>query len=97
MQAGIAADKERKFDVAIAEYKKVTELDPTLPDGFVSLGQAYMENGDYGSAIPPLKQALEMKSGSRSRLISCWATRCWLKVTRRRPFRICNALRTRPH
>jgi len=61
MQAGITADKERKFDVAIAEYRKVTELDPAFADGFISLGQAYMENGDYGSAIPPLKHALELK------------------------------------
>jgi len=60
MQAGMAADKERKFDVAIAEYKKVTELDPALADGFASLGQSYMESGDYGSAIPPLKHALEL-------------------------------------
>ena len=60
MQAGIAADKERHFDVAIKEYKTVTELDPAFADGFVSLGQAYMEIGDYGSAIPPLKHALEL-------------------------------------
>ncbi len=64
MQAGITADKERKFDVAVAEYKKVTELDPALPDGFVSLGQAYMEKGDYGLAIPELKHALELNSDS---------------------------------
>jgi tetratricopeptide (TPR) repeat protein len=64
MQAGIAADKQKNFDVAIAEYKKVTELDPTIADGFVSLGQAYMENGDYGSAIPALKHALEINSES---------------------------------
>jgi tetratricopeptide (TPR) repeat protein len=62
MQAGIAADKQRQFDVAIREYKKVTELDPAFADGFVSLGQAYMENGDYGSAIPPLKHALELNA-----------------------------------
>ncbi len=62
LQAGIAADKERKFDIAIAEYKKVTEIDPSLPDGFVSLGQAYMETGDYGSAIPPLRHALELNA-----------------------------------
>jgi len=64
MQAGIAADKEKKFDVAIAEYKKVTELDPAFADGFISLGQAHMENGDYGSAIPPLKHALEINADS---------------------------------
>jgi tetratricopeptide (TPR) repeat protein len=60
MQAGIAADKQRQFEVAIQEYKKVTELDPAFADGFVSLGQAYMESGDYGSAIPPLKHVLEL-------------------------------------
>jgi len=64
MQAGIAADKERKFDVAIAEFRKVTELDPAFVDGFISLGQAYMESGDYGSAIPPLKHALDLSSDS---------------------------------
>ena len=62
MQAGVAADKQRQFDAAIREYKKVTELDPAFADGFVSLGQAYMESGDYGSAIPPLKQALELNA-----------------------------------
>ncbi len=64
MQAGIAADKQRQFDVAITEYKKVTELDPKFVDGFISLGQAYMETGNYGSAIPPLKQALELSGDS---------------------------------
>jgi tetratricopeptide (TPR) repeat protein len=62
MQAGMAADKQRQFDVAITEFKKVTELDPSFVDGFISLGQAYMENGDYGSAIPPLKHALELNA-----------------------------------
>jgi len=28
MQAAIEADKQRQFDVAIAEFRKVTELDP---------------------------------------------------------------------
>ena len=61
MQAGIAADKQKQFSVAIREFKKVTELDPSFVDGFVSLGQTYMENGDYGSAIEPLKQALVLR------------------------------------
>ena len=62
MQAGIAAEKQRQFEVAITEFKKVTELDPSFADGFISLGQAYMESGDYGSAIPPLKHALELNA-----------------------------------
>ena len=65
MQAGIAADKQRQFDVAIVEFKKATELDPTFADGFISLGQAYMESGDYGSAIPTLKHALELNADSQ--------------------------------
>src|ERR1700730_19230656 len=63
MQAGAEADKQGHFHVAVAEFKRVTELAPNLPDGFVSLGQAYMENQDYGAAIAPLKHALELSPG----------------------------------
>jgi tetratricopeptide (TPR) repeat protein len=65
MQAGIEADRQRQFDVAIAEFSKATELDPSFGDGFVSLGQAYMEKGDYSSAIPPLRRALELNADSQ--------------------------------
>jgi tetratricopeptide (TPR) repeat protein len=64
MQAGIAADKQRQFDVAIREFKQVTELAPSSAEGFTSLGQAYMESGDYASAIAPLKHALELNADS---------------------------------
>jgi tetratricopeptide (TPR) repeat protein len=64
MQAGITADKQRQFDVAIAEFHKVTELDPAFADGFISLGQAYMEKRDFASAIAPLKHALEVDPNS---------------------------------
>jgi tetratricopeptide (TPR) repeat protein len=63
-QAGIAAEKQGHLDVAIAEFTKVTELNPKLTSGFVTLGQAYMENHDYGSAIPPLKRAIELSPES---------------------------------
>src|SRR3981189_338362 len=64
MEAGITADKQRQFDVAIAEFQKVTELDPAFEDGFISLGQAYMEKRDFASAIAPLKHALEVNPDS---------------------------------
>lgn len=60
LQAGAEADRQRRFDVAIAEFKKVTELEPNLPDGFLNLGQAYMESQDYGAAIPQLKRAVQL-------------------------------------
>jgi tetratricopeptide (TPR) repeat protein len=60
MQAGIAADKQQQLDVAITEFRKVTQLEPTFADGFVSLGQTYMEKHDFASAVTPLKRALEV-------------------------------------
>jgi len=63
LQAGTEALKQRRLDVAIAEFRKVTELDPTQAAGFANLGEAYMENQDYGGAIPPLKRALELSPG----------------------------------
>jgi tetratricopeptide (TPR) repeat protein len=64
MQAATAAEKEHKFDVAVVEYKKVTEIDPKQAEGFIGLGQAYMEQGDYGSAVPALEHALELNEDS---------------------------------
>ena len=60
MQAGTEAEKKRQFSVAITEFREVTRLEPTVPDGFVRLGQAFLENHDFGGAIPPLKQALKL-------------------------------------
>ncbi|PYX08630.1 MAG: hypothetical protein DMG88_09740 [Acidobacteria bacterium] len=60
MQAATEAEKQKQFDRAVSEFQKVTELEPKLPDGFVRLGQAYMEKHDYGTAIVPLKHALEL-------------------------------------
>jgi tetratricopeptide (TPR) repeat protein len=60
LQAGTQAEKQHRFDVAIAEFRKVTELEPALAEGFVNLGQAYMEKQDYGAAIKPLQHALEL-------------------------------------
>jgi len=60
LQAGIDADKQQHYEVAINEFRKVTELDPKLTTGFVNLGEVYMETHDYTSAIAPLKHALEL-------------------------------------
>jgi tetratricopeptide (TPR) repeat protein len=65
MQAGAEAEKNGHFDVAIAEFHKVTELEPGVAAGFVNLGQAYLENRDYGRAIPQLKQALKLSPDLR--------------------------------
>lgn len=60
VQAGMEAQKQGRLRDAITEFKKVTELAPTLPAAFVNLGAAYMQNRDYGAAIAPLKKSLEL-------------------------------------
>jgi len=60
MQAGLDARNQHQVEVEIAEFRKATELDPKLADAFFNLGAAYMEKREYGSAIAPLKHALEI-------------------------------------
>jgi tetratricopeptide (TPR) repeat protein len=54
------AEKLKQFGVAVSEYRKVTELEPTFAAGFASLGQAFMEQRDFAGAVAPLKHALEL-------------------------------------
>ncbi len=61
MQAGIEAHKQGHFDVAINEFRKATESDPTLVEAFLYLGEEYSKVHDYGAAIPPLKRAVELR------------------------------------
>src|ERR1700724_3564193 len=56
------AEQQKQFDVAIKEYRTVTRLEPNFAGGFVNLGQAFMEQRDFSSALVPLKHALEMDS-----------------------------------
>src|SRR5439155_21791572 len=60
LQAAAEAERQKQFDRAVSEFQKVTELEPRSPDGFVRLGQAYMEKHDYGDAIAQLQHALEL-------------------------------------
>lgn len=59
-KAGLAAKQQGKLADAIVEFKKVTELAPDLPAGFVNLGAAYMDTKQYGEAIAPLERALQL-------------------------------------
>jgi tetratricopeptide (TPR) repeat protein len=60
LRAGVEAEKNGKVDIAITEFRKVSELEPTKVEGFLRLGQAYLEHHDYGLAISPLRRALEL-------------------------------------
>ena len=57
-QAGVTAQQQGKLDVAIREFKKVTELQPEAASSHANLGSAYFQDGDYAAAIPELDHAL---------------------------------------
>src|SRR6266404_1894994 len=60
VQAGLEARRQGRLAEATVEFKKVIELEPTQAAGFVNLGSVYIESHEYGSAIAPLKRALEL-------------------------------------
>jgi tetratricopeptide (TPR) repeat protein len=59
-QAGAAARQQGKLDVAIQEFKKLTELQPESGAAHASLGDAYFQIGRYDAAIPELETALRL-------------------------------------
>ena len=44
--------------MAIREFSAETQANPEHAEGYYYLGLAYLQNGDYGSAIPALRKAL---------------------------------------
>jgi tetratricopeptide (TPR) repeat protein len=60
VRAGMEARRQGNVTEEIAEFKKVTELQPQQAAAFVNLGSAYMESHDYAAAIAPLRRALDL-------------------------------------
>jgi tetratricopeptide (TPR) repeat protein len=60
LKAGSDALNRNRAQEAAAEFRKAIEAAPDLPAGFVGLGQALMQSGDYQNAINPLKRALAL-------------------------------------
>jgi tetratricopeptide (TPR) repeat protein len=59
-QAGAAAQQQGQLNVAIQEFRKVTQLQPNSAAGHANLGDVYFQNGEYGAAIPELELALRL-------------------------------------
>ncbi|HEY2013472.1 MAG TPA: tetratricopeptide repeat protein [Bryobacteraceae bacterium] len=60
LKAGSDALGQGRPAQAVAEFRAATEAAPELPAGFVGLGQALMQSGDYQGSLVPLKRALEL-------------------------------------
>jgi Tfp pilus assembly protein PilF len=59
--AWIESDIRGDFDAAIAEYRKVVELKPDLPQAYNNLGVAFKRKGDLAAAADNFDKALERK------------------------------------
>jgi tetratricopeptide (TPR) repeat protein len=60
LQSGIEAENRGALDQAVVSFRKAADLAPNSAIVFLRLGDAYMKEHDYASAIPPLKHAAEL-------------------------------------
>jgi len=51
---------QQEFDLAIAQYKKATELAPSYSPAYNILGYAYRQQGDYADAEQSFKKYIEL-------------------------------------
>ncbi|MCG8450471.1 MAG: tetratricopeptide repeat protein [Pirellulales bacterium] len=59
-EAGTQLLEQEKWDDAITAFTKATEIDPTLPEAFLGLGDALRALEDYQTAITNYRQALDI-------------------------------------
>ena len=57
---GTAALMLHKDDIAIADFKKATSLDPTSEDAFIGLGKSYVDARRYAEAVTAFEKALAL-------------------------------------
>ena len=60
-RAGQADMQSGRFDAAIAEFKRVLELEPDLPEARLNLGLAYQAAGDYRLAASELSRVAKQR------------------------------------
>ena len=61
---GIAYQRRRLYDLAIAQYKKAIILNPKLSAPYSNLGNVYYLMGEYDKAIVNLKKAIKLKKNN---------------------------------
>ena len=69
MDLSIAQFKARHYRDSIEQAKAALKLQPELPSANLFLGACYVELGEFGAAIPPLKKVLEAQPNERNALL----------------------------
>lgn len=57
---GLVAQKERRYDDAIASFKRAVALNPRYDDAYNNLGIAYEAKGDVGQAVANCRKAVQI-------------------------------------
>jgi len=66
MDLSIAQFKASHYRDSIEQAKAALKLQPELPSANLFLGASYVELGEFGAAIPPLKKVLEAQPNERN-------------------------------
>ena len=66
----------RRYDEAIAQYKRVLVRNPNFEYGHLALGRAYGSKGMYPEAIAEMRTAIELNYGSSTKgYLGLWLAR----------------------
>ena len=57
----------RRYDEAIAQYKRILVRNPNFEYGHLALGRAYGSNGSYPEAIAEMRTAIALNNGSSTK------------------------------
>ena len=64
LQSATDAENRGDLNLAITDFRKAADLNPSSAIALLKLGDAYMKKQDYGAALPPLKRAAELSPDS---------------------------------
>ena len=64
---GVLSYFARDYEAAIAQYRRVLDMDATYSRAFVTLGSAYAHAGKHDEAVAAIRKAMEL-SGDRSKV-----------------------------
>ncbi|HET6368806.1 MAG TPA: tetratricopeptide repeat protein [Pseudomonadales bacterium] len=58
---GVRAKRAKEWSVAVASFKKATELKPDFPEAWNELGYAFRNVGNYPDSVKAYDEALRLK------------------------------------
>jgi len=75
---GKAYRSSKKFDLAIADYQKAVEADPTMDIAFYEMGACYQELNQHGKAVESFTKAINIKSNNAGYFYARCVSESWL-------------------